>query len=453
LHKVYVVAVIGRFCIDKSSSAELSEAINSMFRWYKNAVKCYVYLSDISIGKHSRSSEPLWEPALSRSRWFTRGWTLQELLAPPSVEFFSREGKRLGDRRTLEFPIQQATDIATEALQGRPVSQFSVEERMSWAKNRETTREEDRAYCLMGIFNICLPVLYGEGVENAFKRLQEGIEKASDEVKRLQELRTLEFSQKVIHEERCAQLLESLRFDQMHDRQRTIQRAHDRTCKWLLENSKFRNWWDWNNPNEHHGFFWLKGNPGVGKSTLTKFALSESKKFYQDAIHISFFFNRRGANLERDILGMYRSLLSQLLDVISHPEQVFAEMDPPIRPGQTPHWTVEMLKDTLDRAIQKLGKQRLFLFIDALDECVADEFNSQIQDMVAFFQGLGERSINAETRLNIFFSSRHYPAVTINKGFELKLETEEDHTRDIEILHSKQTPESWKEQVGQKGAR
>jgi hypothetical protein len=94
--------------------------------------------------------------------------------------------------------------------------------------------------------------------------------------------------------------------------------------------------------------------------------------------------------------------------VISHPNQVFAEIDPPIRHEQTPHWTVEMLKDILDRAIQKVDKQPLFLFIDALDECEVDEFNSQIQDMVAFFQRLGERSIKAETRLNTFFSSRHY---------------------------------------------
>ena len=94
-------------CIDKSSSAELQEAINSMFRWYQNAAKCYVYLSDVSIRKRKASdwsSDYTWESAFRSSRWFTRGWTLQELLAPgpDSVEFFSQEGDRLGDKRTLE---------------------------------------------------------------------------------------------------------------------------------------------------------------------------------------------------------------------------------------------------------------------------------------------------------------------------------------------------------------
>lgn len=93
-------------CINKSSSAELQEAINSMFGWYQNAAKCYVYLSDVSTGKHSRSSQLLWHVAFTQSRWFTRGWTLQELLAPSSVEFFSREGKWLGDKKLLEVQIQ-----------------------------------------------------------------------------------------------------------------------------------------------------------------------------------------------------------------------------------------------------------------------------------------------------------------------------------------------------------
>src|SRR2546429_4984461 len=92
-------------CIDKSNSVELQEAINSMFRWYQKAAKCYVYLSDVSTAKRKASdhfSEFTWEPAFRGSRWFTRGWTLQDLLAPGSVEFFSREGKQLGDKRTLE---------------------------------------------------------------------------------------------------------------------------------------------------------------------------------------------------------------------------------------------------------------------------------------------------------------------------------------------------------------
>jgi len=166
-------------CIDKSSSAELSEAINSMFRWYQGAAKCYVYLSDVTATKRSQSFEPRWESALKRSRWFTRGWTLQELIAPLYVEFFSREGARLGDKNSLELQICQITGIPIQALRGHSLHQFSVEERRAWAAKRETTIEEDEAYCLLGVFDISLPLIYGEGKEKAFRRLQEEIEKIS----------------------------------------------------------------------------------------------------------------------------------------------------------------------------------------------------------------------------------------------------------------------------------
>jgi hypothetical protein len=169
-------------CIDKFNAVELQEAINSMFRWYQNAAKCYVYLSDVSTKKRKATdqlSKHTWESAFQSSRWFTRGWTLQELLAPGpgSVEFFSREGDRLGDKRTLEQQIHQITKIPITALRGTPLSQFNVHDRLLWAESRQTTREEDKAYSLFGIFNVYMPLIYGEGSENAFKRLREDIDK------------------------------------------------------------------------------------------------------------------------------------------------------------------------------------------------------------------------------------------------------------------------------------
>jgi hypothetical protein len=169
-------------CIDKSSSAELSEAINSMFRWYHNAGKCYVYLSDVSISgsiNKDQSSRWTWEPAFQKSRWFTRGWTLQELIAPASVEFFSVEGERLGDKKLLERQIHEITGITAQALQGDPLSHFSVNERLSWAAKRKTKREEDAAYSLLGIFDIHMPLIYGEGREKALIRLYKEIEESS----------------------------------------------------------------------------------------------------------------------------------------------------------------------------------------------------------------------------------------------------------------------------------
>ena len=169
-------------CINKDSHAELSEAITSMFRWYREAVKCYVYLSDVSVRKRKNNlkTQRTWESAFRISRWFTRGWTLQELLAPKSVEFFSREEELLGNKEMLEQQIHDITGIPTTALRGSPLSYFSVEERMRWAARRDTKRKEDKAYCLLGIFEVFLPLMYGEG-ENAFNRLKEEINKRSGE--------------------------------------------------------------------------------------------------------------------------------------------------------------------------------------------------------------------------------------------------------------------------------
>lgn len=117
-------------CIDKSNPVELQYAINSMFRWYQNAAKCYVYLSDVHT-ESDQASQVLWQDAFRGSRWFTRGWTLQELIAPPTVEFFSQEGKQLGDKKSLEQDIHEITGIPITTLQGRPLSHFTVDERMS----------------------------------------------------------------------------------------------------------------------------------------------------------------------------------------------------------------------------------------------------------------------------------------------------------------------------------
>jgi Heterokaryon incompatibility protein (HET) len=165
-------------CIDKSNNTELSEAINSMFRWYRNSAKCYVFLSDVSSNDHDQNSLSFqsWESAFRNSRWFTRGWTLQELIAPPLVEFFSLEGERLGDKKSLERQVHEVTGVAVRALQGCSLSEFSVAERMSWAEKRKTTREEDKAYSLLGIFDKHIPLIYGEGMENALRRLQEVID-------------------------------------------------------------------------------------------------------------------------------------------------------------------------------------------------------------------------------------------------------------------------------------
>ncbi|GAW16217.1 hypothetical protein ANO14919_056400 [Xylariales sp. No.14919] len=180
-------------CIDKSSSAELTEAINSMYGWYSGSATCYAYLVDVPLGDDQFAEQS----AFRRSRWFTRGWTLQELIAPREVNFYNKEWRIIGPKHSIksaEYPsgkrgsqeslgrlLESITGIPEECLEKyRSPSSYSVAKRMSWASKRQCTRVEDVAYSLMGIFGVNMPLLYGEG-RRAFVRLQEEIMKETDD--------------------------------------------------------------------------------------------------------------------------------------------------------------------------------------------------------------------------------------------------------------------------------
>ena len=155
-------------CIDKTNSAEMSEAINSMYKWYSAASVCYAYLHDV-VGAEDPSAKG---SAFRRSVWHTRGWTLQELIAPRAVVFVSREWCLLGDKEMLAPLLESITGIdATILTSHAPLRTIPVARKLSWASSRRTTRQEDEAYCLMGIFDINMPVIYGEG-RRALHRLQ-----------------------------------------------------------------------------------------------------------------------------------------------------------------------------------------------------------------------------------------------------------------------------------------
>jgi len=172
----YEYVWIDTCCIDKTSSAALAEAINSMFAWYENAQVCYVYLDDVA-----DNGDPEIESAFAKSEWFTRGWTLQELIAPTSLFFFNSRWREIGSKNSLAGLLSSITrvhaDVLTRVNAGSDklmttrVS-FSIATKMSWAAGRKTTRPEDRAYSLMGIFKVHMPVIYGEGEKKAFFRLQ-----------------------------------------------------------------------------------------------------------------------------------------------------------------------------------------------------------------------------------------------------------------------------------------
>ncbi|KAH7088133.1 hypothetical protein FB567DRAFT_523733 [Paraphoma chrysanthemicola] len=405
-------------CIDKTNSQQLQEAINSMFRWYQNAARCYVYLSDVSDGISSRDNEPSrsWKLEFRRSRWFTRGWTLQELIAPSTVEFFSREGTCLGNKQSLETTIHEITEIALEALRGPSLSQFSKDERLAWAAKRETQREEDAAYCLLGIFGVFMPLIYGEGRESAMTRLEEHIDKTLKEP-----LLSLDKEQKRM-------LINSLRFEQMDARHLTIKKAHSKTCEWLLKKSEFLDWLDTDKLNEHHGFLWIRGKPGTGKSTLMKYALAHARKTMKGKVVISFFFNARGADIEKSTIGTYRSLLLQLLERLPTLQRVFNSLEiSQSSIGPNYEWSIGALETALEQAIMLLRDCSLVCFIDALDEC--DE--QQIREMIRFFERVGELAVLAGIGFQICFSSRHYPNITIRNGISLVLEGQEGHNQDI----------------------
>ena len=159
-------------CIDKRSSVDVDEAINSMYTWYHQADICFAYLSDITFPQHQ----------IKDSVWLTRGWTLQELIAPKVVTFHDRNWVFLGTKVDLAQHLSVYTGIPLEVLTGQnKASSCSIAQRMSWASKRETERPEDRAYSLLGIFDVNLPSLYGEGEKKSFARLQQEILRQSDD--------------------------------------------------------------------------------------------------------------------------------------------------------------------------------------------------------------------------------------------------------------------------------
>ena len=167
-------------CINKESSAELSEAINSMFEWYSKSSVCITYLHDVD-GFPYRDGNPTTNAEFRASKWFTRGWTLQELIAPAAVLFANKTWHIIGSKVTLARPLASITDIGVEFLiNPGAFTTASVFRRFFWARKRQTTRVEDRAYSLLGIFGVNMPTIYGEG-EKAFMRLQEEILKVSSD--------------------------------------------------------------------------------------------------------------------------------------------------------------------------------------------------------------------------------------------------------------------------------
>ncbi|VUC26844.1 unnamed protein product [Clonostachys rosea] len=231
-----------------------------------------------------------------------------------------------------------------------------------------------------------------------------------------------DFSSK-IHRQR---LLDSLRFEQLHSRREAIAVTHSRTCEWFLGHELYKDWLDPSKMGEHNGFLWISGKPGAGKSTLMKYLYSEFDSLAKrDSLVASFFFNARGRHIERSILGMYRSLLVQLLDGFQDLQKVLD--NPEFSSFLADDWPLGVLKRLFQMAVSQLGKRSFTCFIDALDEC--NELD--IVDMVQFFEDVAENAAASGESLRICFSSRHYPYIDIRRALRLTLEDQQGHDQDL----------------------
>ncbi|KAI1124900.1 vegetative incompatibility protein HET-E-1 [Nemania abortiva] len=363
-------------CINKENSSELSEAINSMFRWYKQSSRCYVYLSDVT------GESVTWQRAFHESKWFTRGWTLQELLAPLSVDFFSSDGRRLGSKQSLELLIHDATGIPTAALQGWPLDHFTIHDRMSWSCRRKTTRPEDKAYSLLGIFGVFMLPIYGEGEDHAFVRLNREVGQIVESV--LERLPTASGSS----------------FDAASE--------HCRTCQGNTRVELLREIHTWINDPEGKSIFWLNGMAGTGKTTIARtVAQTAAEDGYLGA---SFFFKR--GERERSGTSRFVSTIAAQLVVM---EPALAKIIKSVLDKDakiTEKLLLMQFKSLILDPLSNLAKKAstLLIVVDGLDECDQEEDVKMIIDQFFYIS----RFLKQSTRLRIFMTSR--PDIPIRAG-------------------------------------
>ncbi|KAL7934707.1 hypothetical protein V8C35DRAFT_34444 [Trichoderma chlorosporum] len=378
-------------CIDKSNSTELQKEINSMFRLYKNAAKCYVYLSDVAkYGDYSQhGSSPVldWELSFRKSRWFTRGWTLQELIAPTKVDFFSSDGVYLGSKGSLEMEIYEITQIPVDVLRGRQLSEMSIDKRMSWSEGRFTTYPEDKAYSLLGIFGVYIPLIYGEGQDSAFTRLRRAITE-QDVIKDHHPKET---------RDRLLGWLPYIDQQRIYTESRSARKPDAGTGSWFAD-QHMSPWM------QESSLLWLHGKAGSGKTILTStiiefLELSHARLL---AYYYFSFQNKESQNLRNLKCAILVQLLKKLC--IPHPEKedvffiprAFRDLYDAHFPSRSP--PMEELDSLLIKVIN-LSKET-FLVIDALDECdsqlVRDEILNFLADLLK----------RVETSLHILITSR-----------------------------------------------
>lgn len=222
-------------------------------------------------------------------------------------------------------------------------------------------------------------------------------------------------------------LTDALGYDGMDMRRTAIKLAYGNTGQWFFDSPEYKKWRDASSLEEHHGFLWIRGKPGAGKSTLMKLAVRHADETFQDDLRISFFFNAKGHLLEWSVEGMYRSLLHQLFVQCPELEKAFRE-----RTWTQTTWPVELLEEHFRDCILRLGARKLTCHVDALDECE----ESDVRGLIEFFEDLGNMAVSAHMCLHVCFASRHYPRISISKCVHVVLDGLQGHQEDIETYVS-----------------
>lgn len=337
-------------CIKKTNKAELSLAIRSMFRWYRNAVRCYVYLTDVSTspGLEEATNRPVWEKEFRKSKWFTRGWTLQELIAPSTVEFFSCDWRKLGDRASLKYQIHEVTTIPHAVLEGAPLSQTTIDERRGWGRDRHTKLDEDAAYSLSGVLDVELTPVYGEGREEAFRRLHDEIRKREDCLRDLRPTDPRDDKKRI--EETKGGLLEG-------------------SYGWVLNNSSFQQWY--NNPQSQ--LLWVKGDPGKGKTMLLCGIIDKLEETIPRTASLSYFFcqatDSRINSATAVLRGLLYLIISQQPALIVHARKKYDQAGKAVFEDANA-WIA--LTEIFADVLQDTSLGVSYIMVDALDECVID---------------------------------------------------------------------------------
>jgi hypothetical protein len=399
-------------CINKENKAEESHSINSMFKWYRDSAKCYVYLEDVSSSCIDTSNGHVthsWDSEFWKSKWFSRGWTLQELLAPRIVQFFSRERVLLGDKNSLQMQLHAITAVPISALQGIRLHQFNPDDPFQWMNRRETTVAEDKVYSLLGIFDIKLSLSYGEGELKARERLWEAIN-----------------MRRICIQDLCIT-------DPWHDKKRIEENKGGLlrdSYYWILKTSEFQQW----RSTWQCSLLWIKGDPGKGKTMLLCGIIDQLNTTTFNTNLLSFFFCQAIDARINNAVAILRGLLFMLID--QQPSLALYVQEKYDRVGKALFNDINAwaaLSEIFIKILQDPSLKDVCLIIDALDECVTG-----LPELLKLIV----RASSVISRVKWIVSSRNWPSIerdleTTRQKVRLSLELNEKSVSSAVVVYIK----------------